>query len=76
MRADICGSNDAAAVARFREALGRLGAQLDDKNWAIGVEHSRLKIAEQHLSIFSDAWSVDIEGSDELVKRVLSEYAP
>lgn len=75
MRADICYSNDEAAVARFRDALRRLGAQLDEKSWAIGVDLYRLRIGDEELSVFSDEWSLDIEGSDDLVQRVLREYA-
>ena len=75
MRADICDSNDEAAVARFRDALRRLGAQLDEKDWAIGVDLYRLKIGDEQLSVFSDEWSLDIEGSEDLVHRVLREYA-
>lgn len=74
MRADICDSNDEAAVARFREVLRRLGAQLDEKSWAIGVDFYHLKIGGEQLSVFSDEWSLDIEGSDELVQKVLKEY--
>jgi hypothetical protein len=74
MRADICDSNDEAAVARFRGVLRRLGAQLDEKSWALGVDLYRLRIGDEELSVFSDAWSLDIEGSDDLVKRVLREF--
>jgi len=74
MRADICESNDEPGVARFREALRRLGAQLDEKSWAIGVDLYRLKIGDEQLSVFSDEWSLDIEGSEDLVQRVLREY--
>ena len=63
------------AVSRFRDALRRLGAQLDDKSWAIGVDLYRLKIGDEQLSVFSDEHSLDIEGSDGLVQRVLREYA-
>jgi hypothetical protein len=75
MRADICDSNDEVAIARFRGALRRLGAHLDDKSWALGVNLYRLRIGDEELSVFSDEWSLDIEGSDDLVKRVLREYA-
>jgi hypothetical protein len=75
MHADICETNDEAAVARFRNALRRLGAQFDDKDWAVGVDHYRLTIGGDQLSVFSDAWSLDIEGPDDLVRRVLREYA-
>jgi phenylalanyl-tRNA synthetase beta subunit len=74
MHADICDSNDKAAVARFRDALRRLGAQLDEKSWAIGVDLYHLRIGDEELSVFSDEWSLDIEGSDDLVQRVLREY--
>jgi phenylalanyl-tRNA synthetase beta subunit len=74
MRADICDSNDEVAVARFRDALHRLGAMLDDKSWGLGVHLYRLRIGEEELSVFSDEWSFDIEGSDDLVQRVLREY--
>ena len=56
-------------------SLRRLGAQLDDKSWAMGVDLYRLRIGDQELSVFSDAWSLDIEGPDDLVQRVLREYA-
>ena len=75
MRADICESNDEAAVARFRESLRRLGAHLDEKTWAIGVDLYRLTIGGEQLSVFTDAWTLDIEGSEQLVQRVLGEYA-
>ena len=75
MRADICDSNDEAAVARFRGVLRGLGAQLEDKSWAIGVDLHRLKIGDAELLVFSDQWSLDIEGPDDLVQRILSEYA-
>lgn len=75
MRADICDPNDAAAVARFRDVLRRMGAQLEKKDWFIGVDLYILKIGSEQLSVFSDAWSLDIEGSEDLVQRVLREYA-
>jgi hypothetical protein len=50
-----------------------LGAKLDQKSWAIGVDVYRLRIGDEELSVFSDAWSLDIEGSDSLVQRVLRE---
>lgn len=76
MHADICDSNDETAVARFREALRRMGAQVADKGWAIGVDLYRLRIGDEELSVYWDAYSLDIEGSDALVQRVLSEMEP
>ncbi len=74
MRADICDPHNDAAVQRFRSALRSLGATLAEKYWGLGVNHYRLKIGGETLSIFSDAWSVDIDGPDQLVLRVLREF--
>lgn len=74
MRADICDPGDTAAVERFRDALRRLGAGVSEKDWALGVDVYRLRIAGDELIIFSDAWSVDVEGPDALVRRVLQEF--
>lgn len=74
MHADICDPNDEAAVARFRDALRRLGAQLVDKGWGIGVDHYCLPIGDEELSIFCDACSLDIEGFDDLIGMVLREF--
>jgi hypothetical protein len=74
MPADICDPSDEKAVERFRESLHRLGAHLK-KTCAdsMGVDLYDLTIGEQELMVFSDAWSLDIEGPDDLVRRVLEE---
>lgn len=74
MRADICDPHNDPAVQRFRATLRSLGAEVAEKYWGIGVNHYRLKIAGETLSIFADAWSVDIDGPDALVERVLREF--
>jgi len=74
MRADICDSNDEAAMTRFRETLKRLGASLVKKDWSMGVDLYHVQIGEEKLLVFSDEWSTDIEGSDQLIRLVLSEY--
>jgi hypothetical protein len=74
MRADICDPSDENAVERFRRAVSRLGAQLGDKEWGIGVDITRLQIGDQELTVFCDAWSLDIEGPDDLVQKLLGEF--
>ena len=74
MRADICDPNDTAAVERFRNSLHRLGAMRQAKDWVPDGDVYRMKIGDDHLSIFCDQWSLDIEGPEELVRRVLREY--
>lgn len=74
MRADICDADDAKGVERFRAALRMVGATLAEKDWAIGVEVSRLEVDGEELTVFSDAYSIDVEGPDDLVKRILKAY--
>lgn len=75
MRADICDPNDQEAVAKLRRVLRGLRAELEDKNWAIGVDLYRFKIGDAELLVFCDEWSVDIEGSDDLVQKISTEVA-
>lgn len=75
MRADVCDPKDDAAVARFREALRRLGARNDGTHGALGVEVHLVTLDGETLTVFVDAWSLDIEGSEALVRRVMQEYA-
>ena len=74
MHADICDSDDQAAVDRFKATLIRLGAKLMDKTWAIGVDAFKFEMDGEVVTVFSDAWSVDIEGSDALVDKILRTF--
>lgn len=74
MRADICDSDDELAVDRFKRTLSRLEAKPLGKQWAIGVDVLDLQIGDQTLTVFSDAWFVDVEGPDQLVQRVLRVF--
>ncbi|MHA6204946.1 hypothetical protein ACXU4B_11015 [Dyella soli] len=74
MRADICDSDDEAAVSRFKSTLKKMGAKSLGKTWAIGVDVLDLQIGDETLRVFSDAWSVDIEGTDQLVRQVLRVF--
>ena len=71
MRADICDPDDEMAVERFKATLKRLGAASVTKSWAIGVDVLELQIGEDVLTVFSDAWSIDVEGPEHLVQQVL-----
>jgi hypothetical protein len=72
MRADICEPRDTVAIARFKAVLETVGAELLDHAWAVGVDHWRYRVGADLLSVFADAWSVDIEGPPELVQRVVA----
>jgi hypothetical protein len=74
MRADICASDDYATRERLAVALGILGAvPEEDGEGSMGTGLYRFRVGFEILSIFIDAWTVDIEGPDELVQRVLAE---
>lgn len=74
VRADICTPDDTAAVGRFREALGRLGAIRHAKDWVPDCDIYRLKIGADEVTVFCDQSSIDIEGPEHLVRNVLKEY--
>ena len=74
MRADICDSDDLVAFEEFKEALRVLGANIKDECWAMGMSVYTIKIGDHELSVFTDAWSVDIEGPEALVKAVIAEF--
>jgi hypothetical protein len=74
MYADICDPSGEEAAARFRVALRTLGAQLVGQSWAIGVDVYCVQIGDKELTVFEDAWSLDIEGAEDLVRRVLTEF--
>lgn len=74
MRADICGSDDEIAVERFKSTLAQLGAKREGKSWGLGVDVLDLKIGDSVLTVFSDEWSIDIEGPPELVQKVLQLF--
>lgn len=41
------------------------------EGWGIGVTVREYRIGDQVMKVFSDTWSVDIEGPDAIVKGIL-----
>ena len=74
MRADICEAGDSTSFAKFKEAVSALGGKPDGKSWALGVSIYRVKFGKEELTVFIDGWSVDIEGSEALVSKVMAAY--
>jgi hypothetical protein len=74
MHANICDPDDKGTVVRFRNALDSLGALLLDHEWVADVDLWRFRIGSGVLRVFVDTWSVDIDGPDELVEKVLSTF--
>jgi hypothetical protein len=73
MHAYICEPDDTKTIERFRAALSSMNAELLEQSWAVGVDIHLFRIRSDTLTVFQDAWSVDVEGPDELVLRILSD---
>ena len=72
-RADICASDDHEAVASLLQAIQDLGGVSDGGDDALGVGLHRFVFPAGELSVFQDAWTVDIAGPDDLVDWVLEK---
>jgi len=72
-RADLCSSDDHEAIDRIQGALGELGYVADD-TWhdsPLGVGLTRFRRGETELTVFRDAWLVDVAGGEEIVNELL-----
>ena len=77
MRTDICAREDLDAQTALLEALGSVGAAPEDDLPDVPLPTGLLRFRAGHevLTVFSDAWGVDLEGPDDLVNRVLERLA-
>ena len=75
MRTDICAREDIEAQTALLVALGSVGASPEDDLPDVPLPTGLLRFRAGHevLTVFSDAWGVDLEGPDELVKHVVAE---
>ncbi len=75
MRTDICSRDDYATQAAFVDALARCSAFPDD-DFALDVPLPtgllRFRIGTDVLTVLVDAWSIDLEGPDEHVQRIIA----
>ena len=72
-RADLCAADDHEAIDRVQAALGELGYVADD-TWhdsPLGIGLTRLRRGDKELTIFRDAWLVDVAGDERLVNELL-----
>jgi hypothetical protein len=73
-RTEICHADDFDTLDRLQSVLAELGIMADD-TWhdsAFGLGLTRLRRNDQELTVFRDAWIVDIAGPAELVNEVLA----
>lgn len=70
-RADICASDDHEAAAALLSAIRELGGAPEGEFEGLGVGLHLFSLPGGEVSVFQDAWTVDIAGPDALVDRVL-----
>ena len=71
-RIDVCASDDDDAIARLQAVLGELGWVADD-TWhdtPLGMGLTRFRRGADELTVFRDAWVVDLAGADAAVNEV------
>ena len=75
MRTDICAREDIEAQTALLVALGSVGSGTSGRSSSGDAPTGllRFRAGDEVLTVFSDAWGVDLEGPDELVKRVVAE---
>ena len=75
MRIDICANDDHETAAALLSALAAVGAVPEDADFddelPLGAGLHKFRAAGgELLTVYADAWGVDLEGPDELVTRV------
>jgi len=82
MRVDICEREDEGTTDALLAALAAVGARyagdesLDSSECSLGVGLHRFRTAGgEQLTVYVDAWGVDLEGPDALVQRVMEHLA-
>lgn len=74
LRVDICAADDYETQERLQAVLRELGIMADD-TWhddpGFGTGLTRYRFGSQELSVYKDAWVVDLAGPEDLVNRVL-----
>jgi hypothetical protein len=65
----IAAADDPDAHDRLLATLAELGARFEDGDLGVGL--SRFEIAGQSVTVYRDAWHVDLEGPEELVTRIV-----
>jgi hypothetical protein len=73
MRTDICAREDHDTQVDLLDALAAIGASPDDDAPEVPFPTGlhRFHVGHQAMTVFVDTWLVDLEGPDELVRRVI-----
>ena len=72
-RVDLCAADDYESIDRVQAAIGELGYVADD-SWhdsPLGVGLTRFRRGAAELTVFRDAWLLDVAGPEPLVNELL-----
>jgi len=75
-RVDVCASHDVDALGRLQAALAAAGVVADD-TWhdsPLGTGLTRFRRGADEVTVFKDAWVVDLAGPEPLVNEVLRAF--
>jgi hypothetical protein len=72
--ADICGADDDDGIDRLQSVLRELGflGNTDNFDSSLGVGLSEFRRGADELTVFIDAWVVDIAGPEAAVREVVA----
>ncbi len=73
IRVDLCAADDHETIDRVQAVIGELGYVADD-TWhdsPLGVGLTRFRRGAAELTVFRDAWLVDVAGAEPYVNELL-----
>ncbi len=76
-RIDVCAADDFDTIDRLQTVLAELGWVADD-NWhdsPLGVGLTRFRSGADELTVYRDAWMVDLAGPEAAVNRVVERLS-
>ena len=76
-RVEVAAADDHAGRDRLQEVLSRLGylGNTDELDVEFGSGLSRFRRGEAEVSVFCDAWVVDLVGPPEAVQEIVATLA-
>ena len=76
-RVDICDRQDHETAARLVEVIYELGGRGDHDadELTVGTGVQRFRFGADEVTVFADAWGVDLAGPDRLVNDIVAALA-
>jgi hypothetical protein len=73
-RVDICPREDHETAARLVEVIVELGGRGDEDadELIVGTGVQRFRFGPDEVTVFADAWGVDLAGPEKLVNEIVA----